>query len=330
MRVSVIVAAYNIEKYIERCIKSIVNQSLSDIEIIVVNDGSTDKTLDRLNNLKICDTRIKVVSQNNKGLIEARKEGFNNAVGEYILFIDGDDFLEINALKEAYDYGINNKLDIVCFNAYKSYDNYKEEFHIFNNNEFILKEPLKGLFLDNMMPAIWAKMVRRNFIINNEIKFPSDISYGEDLATVAHWFMYNPKIGLLNRSLYNYYQRTDSITGSISNKILDVNVAIEFIKDELINNDIYYLYNSEFEYMVFIHLFKRVIIDSKTLNDITKEVYVQYKERNINIHRNKYISNYVKEQPLSMKIRIIAYNFNYDLGKAYDLIRFKIKKLLCR
>lgn len=188
--------------------------------------------------------------------------------------------------------------------------------------------------LYNIMPAIWAKMVRRNFIINNEIKFPSYISYGEDLATVAHWFMYNPKIGLLDKSLYNYYQRSDSIIGSISNKILEVNIAIEFMKDELINNNIYYLYNSEFEYMVFIHLFKRVIIDSKTLNNITKEVYVQYKERNINIniHRNKYIYiyNYVKEQSLTMKIRIIAYNFNYDLGKAYDLIRFKIKKLLCR
>lgn len=329
MRVSVIVAAYNIEKYIDRCIRSIVDQSISDIEIIVVNDGSTDKTLDRLNKLKIYDTRIKVISQNNKGLIEARKKGFNNARGEYILFIDGDDFLEVNALKEAYDYGINNNLDIVCFNSYKTYDNYKEKFYIFDN-EFSLKEPLKGLFLDNIMPAIWAKMVRRNFIINNEIKFPSYISYGEDLATVAHWFMYNPKIGLLDKSLYNYYQRSDSITGSISNKILDVNIAIEFMKDELINNNIYYLYNSEFEYMIFIHLFKRVIIDSKTLNNITKEVYVQYKERNINIHRNKYIYNYVKEQSLSMKIRIIAYNFNYDLGKAYDLIRFKIKKLLCR
>lgn len=326
MRVSVIVAAYNIEKYIERCIKSIVNQSLSDIEIIVVNDGSTDKTLEKINAFKICDTRIKVISQNNKGVVEARKAGFNNAVGEYILFIDGDDFLEANALKEAYDYGINNNLDIICFNSYKTFDNHKEDFYIFNN-DFFLEEPLKGLLLDNMMPAIWAKMVRRNFIINNDIKFPSYIRYGEDLATVGHWFMYNPKIGLLNKNLYNYYQRTDSITASISNKILDVNVAIEFIKDELINNDIYYLYNSEFEYMVFIHLFKRVIIDSKNLNHITKEVYVQYKEKKINIHRNKYISTYIKEQPLSMKIRIMAYNVNYVLGKMYDLARFKIKNI---
>lgn len=329
MRVSVIVSAYNIEKYIERCIKSIVAQSLSDIEIIVVNDGSTDKTLDILNNLKMYDTRIKVISQNNKGLIESRKEGFNNARGEYILFVDGDDFLEVNTIKEVYDYGVNNNLDIVCFNSYKTYDNYKEEFYIFNN-EFSLKEPLKGLFLGNIMPAIWAKMVRRNFIINNDIKFLSDISYGEDLATVAHWFMYNPKIGLLNKSLYNYYQRADSMTASISNKILDINVAIEFIKEELINNNIYYLYNDEFEYMVFIHLFKRVIIDSKILNHIIKEVYIQYKERNISIHKNKYICNYIKEQSLSMKIRIIAYNFNYDLGKLYDLIRFNIKNLLYR
>lgn len=185
MRVSVIVAAYNIEKYIERCIKSIVNQSLSDIEIIVVNDGSTDKTLDRLNELKIYDTRIRIINQNNSGVIEARKKGFINARGEYILFIDGDDFLEINTIKELYNYGINNKLDIVCFNAYKYYDNYKEEFYMFNN-KFNLEEPLKGLFLDNIMPSMCAKMIRRNFIINNKIRFPEGTSYGEDLATVAH------------------------------------------------------------------------------------------------------------------------------------------------
>lgn len=82
MKVSVIVAAYNIEDYIERCINSVINQSFSDIEIIVVNDGSTDSTLEKLNKLKNYDKRIKIINKENEGLIEARKTGFKNSVGD--------------------------------------------------------------------------------------------------------------------------------------------------------------------------------------------------------------------------------------------------------
>ena len=203
--VSIIVAAYNIEDYIERCINSVINQSFSDIEIIVVNDGSTDSTLEKLNKLKNYDKRIKIINKENEGLIEARKTGFKNSVGDYLLFIDGDDFLELNAINDAYLYASRYSFDIVCFNSFKAYDEYKIQFDTFYNEEIVASEPLTALLLDKILPAIWATMIKREFIIKNQIKFPSNISYGEDLATVANWFMHNPKIGLLNKNLYNYY-----------------------------------------------------------------------------------------------------------------------------
>lgn len=328
MKVSVIVAAYNIEDYIERCINSVINQSFSDIEIIVVNDGSTDSTLEKLNKLKNYDKRIKIINKENEGLIEARKTGFKNSVGDYLLFIDGDDFLELNAINDAYLYASRYSFDIVCFNSFKAYDEYKLQFDTFYNEEIVASEPLTALLLDKILPAIWAKMIKREFIIKNQIKFPSNISYGEDLATVANWFMHNPKIGLLNKNLYNYYQRSNSITASVSSKVLEVNQAIEFIKIQLIEKDMYYAYKEEFEYMVFTHLFKRIVIDSEVLNDITNKVYFQYKKYNIHIFNNKYIDEYIFNQTISMKYRMLIYNFNYKLGKVYDFIRVKVKKYI--
>ena len=99
MKVSVIIPAYNIEDYIGRCLESIIKQTLKDIEIIVVNDGSNDNTLAIINVFARKDNRIKIVDKKNKGSIEARKSGFKVANGEFILFIDGDDWIENDCLE---------------------------------------------------------------------------------------------------------------------------------------------------------------------------------------------------------------------------------------
>lgn len=119
MKVSVIVAAYNIDKYIGRCLESLVNQTLKDIEIIIVNDGSTDQTRLIIEKRLNTDRRIILINQENKGSIEARKSGLNISKGEYILFVDGDDWLESNALEIMYNNALINESDILLYNAYK-------------------------------------------------------------------------------------------------------------------------------------------------------------------------------------------------------------------
>ena len=99
MKVSVIIAAYNIEEYIERCIESVINQSEIEIEIIIVNDGSTDNTLNIIKKMSDLDERIIIINQKNQGLVEARKRGLKNANGKFILFLDGDDLLENNCVE---------------------------------------------------------------------------------------------------------------------------------------------------------------------------------------------------------------------------------------
>ena len=132
MKVSIIIAAYNIDQYIERCINSIINQTLKDIEIIVVNDGSKDRTLDIIKDIASKDSRIKIIDKQNQGLIEARKSGMKIANGEYLLFVDGDDWLEIDTLEKLYKNAKSNNSDIVIYNAYNSYDNSKYKLNIFN------------------------------------------------------------------------------------------------------------------------------------------------------------------------------------------------------
>ena len=127
MKVSIIVAAYNIEDYIKRCMYSIVNQTFKDIEIIVVNDGSTDNTLNIINDFAKNDARIKIIDKKNGGLIEARKSGLEIASGEYILFLDGDDWLHLEAIEKLYQEAKKDNFDIVLYNFYLAYDNNKLE-----------------------------------------------------------------------------------------------------------------------------------------------------------------------------------------------------------
>lgn len=324
MKVSIIIAVYNIEKYIEKCLLSVLNQTFRDIEIIVVNDGSTDGSLDIIKKICVQDKRVKIINQNNKGLIEARKSGFREAEGEYILFIDGDDWLELNAIKILYSEAIQKKSDIVLFNAYNSYDDgSRTDFKTVNSNYFneILNNPLKHLFLDNVLPVIWAKFIKKKFIIENNIDFPNDISYGEDLAFVSKLFMNKPIITLIDDKLYNYFQRVGSISRSTGEKILEVDKALSIIEDELKTKGIESDYKEEFDKLVYRHLLLSKILRIDERYSHRKDVYDQYKRRKININKNKYIKEELKYGNGNLRIRTKLYNCSYYLGSFYDYIR---------
>ncbi len=321
MKVSVIVSAYNIEEYIEKCLLSIMNQTLYDIEIIIVNDGSRDNTLKKIKDIAKNDKRINIINQENKGSIEARKAGLNIANGEYILFVDGDDWLEINALELLYENAINNNSDIVIYDAYLSYDDRKENLNIISDNNIDENDYIKNLFLSKLEPSIWSKFVKTDFIRTNNIRFPSDISYAEDLAAVSCWFMHNPKVTILNENLYNYYQRETSITKTKNTKALEVDKAISFIKEILIEKNLYNKYIAEFECLVYMHQFHYCFLDYANEEGLNIKLYEQYKRRNINIKRNKYISDKIKKYPLSLRIRTNSYDKGYKCGKLYDSLR---------
>ena len=123
-KISVVVPVYNVEKYLKECIDSIINQTLEDIEIICVNDGSTDSSLEILNNFAEQDNRIKVITQSNQGLSAARNTGIKYANGEYISFIDSDDYIDTSLYETLVKY---LPAEMICFNAQAFGDNFIPE-----------------------------------------------------------------------------------------------------------------------------------------------------------------------------------------------------------
>ena len=320
MKVSVIIAAYNIEEYIERCIESVINQSEIEIEIIIVNDGSTDNTLNIIKKMSDLDERIIIINQKNQGLVETRKRGLKNANGKFILFLDGDDWLENNCVEELYKTAIDKNADVVLYNAYKAYEDKKETFNTFNKNliDDIKKNPIKNLLLDNISPTIWSKFIKRSFIEENNIKFPENISYAEDLATVSNIFINNPKIVFNENRLYNYYHRDNSISNKVSSKVLEVDNAIQFIEDKLVESNSYDENKEEFEFTVFRHMLISKILRINQLYPERKKVFKQYKARNIDINKNKYIDKYFSYGNRYLKLRINLYDFNYNIATICD------------
>ena len=256
-KVSVIIAAYNIQEYIGRCIESCINQTLEDIEIIVVNDGSTDKTLDIIN--KYDDSRIKVINKKNEGLIEARKSGFNVANGEYILFVDGDDWIKLETLSILYNATKEKNYDMICYKWVWKYDDGTEEKG-WDTNKIRAENSnlLDILFEGNINHNIWSKFIRRNFIIDNNIEFPSGFSYGEDLAFTYTLAIYKPSYKVIDEYLYYYYKRKGSLDYGISYKTSEITKALIFVKQQLEKNNLYNKYKEEFEYMCYMQNYYKI------------------------------------------------------------------------
>lgn len=323
IKASVIIAAYNIERYIERCINSVKNQTLKEIQIVVVNDGSTDSTKEKIEKLALEDNRIELYSQSNKGLIEARKNGLKMAKGEYVLFIDGDDWIEINTLELLYNKAKENDSDIVLYNAYWAYDNKKLDMKTYKKECLanIKENPVKSLFLEEIIPSIWSKFINRNFLLQNKVEYPSNICFGEDLSSVLSMFINNPKINVLEKNLYNYYQRNDNLTQKGNRRVVELIDVINFIERKLNEKDLNIQYKKEFEHLAFKQLLvsgmQYVGIQNK---DLHRMMYDKYKTIGIDIKYNKYIQESIKKLSLKDKFRINLYEYNYNLGFNYDKV----------
>ena len=213
-----IVPVYNVEKYIERCINSLVNQSFCNFEIILVDDGSTDSSS------KICDTyasmdqRIKVIHKKNGGLSDARNVGVKAAVGEYIIFVDSDDYIKRNTCERVYRLiKENKKVDIIIGEAKEIHSNKTlEQKHtnlkknyVYTNKEYIQLSCIKKQFY---MPAC-INVYKREFIITNELYFKKGLLH-EDMEWSPRVFLAANEILYLKDPFYFYVIRDGSITQS--------------------------------------------------------------------------------------------------------------------
>lgn len=312
-KISFIIIAYNIEKYIEKCIDSILRQITDDVEIIVVDDGSTDNTYDLINKKYIGNNKIKIFHQANKGANAARQFGLKKSNSEYVIFIDGDDWIGENLVKDSLEI-VKNKYDIIYYNYYIAYDDY---FKI--QEEFKLEKSMNGYeYLSNIMEQkishnLWNKILKRSFLEKSKFDAIIGLTMGDDLVANICLGINKPTVYYMNKCYYYYYQREKSVTKVINFKMLEIVNCLNYIENILSKNNLSIKYKEQIDYLWFKHCyFIRIVCLWKYNTEIQKNLYMNWKNKNIDINKNKYCNEYLKNQSLKIKVLNKFFNFNYD------------------
>lgn len=211
---SIIIPVYNVEKYIYRCVESVLKQSFLDFEVIIVDDDSPDYSI-KIVNENFSDNRIKIISKNNGGLSDARNFGLEHACGVYVWFIDSDDYITINALEKIYStLKLNINIDIITFNMKVCFENKNRETYVLENapENTDLMSSYNYIQKYNIFPYnATLQCYKRSFLITKNYKFTKGI-YFEDIYLNLDIYKEGASIIGIKEVLYTYYRREDSIT----------------------------------------------------------------------------------------------------------------------
>lgn len=255
-KISVIIPVYNIEKYLARCLDSVISQTLKDIEIICVNDGSTDNSANILSVYAEKDERIKIITQSNAGISEARNIGIQKASGEFIGFVDSDDFIEKDFYEKLYTSAIKNNADIACSSVIR--ENEKKKKILIEYKKEQVATSTKEKFELAHIPEhcyIWNKIYNREKLLNSNIKFIKGLVY-EDIIYTPSVVESLGNIVVVPNVFYHYWNNSTSLVKNTSDKcradkIFAHKILLEKcyknnvklrLKDELICKNEYFLF----------------------------------------------------------------------------------------
>ncbi len=311
MKFSVIVPIYNSEKYLKKCLDRLVNQTFKNIEIILVNDGSTDNSEDIIKQY-LKDKRIIYLKKENGGQASARNLGLSKAKGEYISFIDSDDYVDLNMFEKLNECTSDN--DIILSDYYYT----KED----QDNYVKLFDGIAGNIINadywKFDTCPWNKFYKKSFLIENNFSFPEGIMY-EDYASIPTLIKYNPKLYYCNDAFVHYVQSEVSTMRSevYKKKYEDIFKATNYLYDNLIGCG----YNQELEYLICFHFlylgslnfyrFKKYDQIDK-ISDFIKEKFPLW-------YNNKYVKK------LSLKEKILMKLFYFKKYKTISFIQ-RIKR----
>lgn len=220
-KLSIIIPVYNTEDYLEECLKSVINQSLKEIEIIIIDDGSTDNSLKIAREFEKKDSKIKVFEEKNQGAATARNIGIEKARGEYITFVDSDDAININTYKYLYNLASANNYDLLKFNIELVFDNKRMAELV--NKEIAPEIKIiqnRAKILDNHVSAC-SKILKTDFLKENNLTFPDNLAY-EDI--LFHWkcCLYAKNSALVEYPFYFYRKGIQSTSLIKSKKTFDI------------------------------------------------------------------------------------------------------------
>ncbi len=295
IKVSVIVPAYNSEKYINKCLDSLVNQTLKEIEIVVINDGSTDKTSAILNSyLTKYPLKIKVINQENQGIAEARNRGIELASGRTIAFLDSDDFVDLEMYEKLYNKMESMDYDIVSSTFYYHYDDHDDMGIKDLNGDILTFKDLKKYFL-KLYPVIWNKLYKQELV--KGIKFKN--VYAEDVEFLYSILPKVKKVGFVPEPLYYYYQREKSESKVFTEKLFDYIYNFNSLYQDYQKNDYFKHFLKEFEFVYVRYLYATFLKRSATLDKELRENAYKVAKKNVkekfpHYRRNKYFYQSLK------------------------------------
>lgn len=288
VKVQIIIPLYNMEKYISNTLDSLLNQTYRDIELICVNDGSTDTSLEILEKYSKNDNRVKVFTKDNGGIADARNFGLSKITAPYFAFLDSDDTVEPNFIEVMLEKALETDSDVVFCDFWWTYSD-KEKLQ--KDGPYQTKEDL----LISMFATLWNKLYKTKWVKNSDIQFPKGYRY-EDASFLYKIVPYINKWAYVDQPFIHYLQRDGSITHNHNEKVKDMIFVFKDLLKFYHERGLYETYKTELEY-----LFTRFFLGNSFLRtcqikdkeDRSKTLDLSYKILNDNFpywNKNAYLS----------------------------------------
>ena len=325
--ISVIVPVYNVEKYIKKCIESILNQTFNNFELILVNDGSTDKSGEICDLYLKRDTRIKVIHKNNSGVSDTRNVGIKNSLGKYIQFIDPDDWIEKDLLMMVYKTIEKEKSDVVFCGIKRERflngditENIASEELVRNINKNKSYDAIR-LRNEDLFGFTWCKLFKSSIIKENNILFDKRLSLAEDEKFTCDYYRYVNKISIIRKAYYHYV-----IYGNERNTLCKSKINTIFDKDIIFDSWIKCISNDSKNIRI------NVFLANRAFSNLYEEIWnICYSNNNRKqkVKKIKYtiLYKYLKKNKQNIDQLIFILLIKYELVnlfKIYNVIRYRI------
>lgn len=318
LKVSIIIPVYNVMNVLDKTISNILKQTYKNIEIILVDNNSKDDSFKYIKEIEKKDNRVKAIKEEKQGPSYARKAGFLNSTGDYIMFCDSDDYLKENAVYNFVNEIKESNADIVI-------GNYIE----INQNREVIKTK-KGVFWDKnienlkdkkelifVKPALWNKIFKKDLI---KEKFFIESKIGEDMVITLSAMMLSKKVKYIDKDIYEYAISDDGLSNSVTAiNLLDIITTVDELRNISKNNEVYDEYKDEIDFVIFSHviykILRTVMMESKVEKDKVYRELRNYLMKNNEYKKNKYykkkihyrIANFLLMKKSIYNLRIIQY-----------------------
>ncbi len=294
--ISVVVIGYNVEKTIQECLESIQKQTYSALEILMVDDGSMDRTREIVEELSSKDSRIRYIRQENQGANAARKKGYSMANGSELLFVDGDDILCENAIELAHGRIQQGNYDFVCFDyfIFESANQRYDMKHPYLAGEFEQTDYLESILERRQAHYLWNKLYRMDFLKQMPFEDIPCITMGDDLAANIRMGLQKPRVLAIKDKLYGYRRTANSVSRVPNPKYLELLVMMQDIESQIEYHHMTDIYREQIDFNYFLNFYYYVVRNKYKYEDYHKRIYQAWKSRKVCFRKNTYIAKYMK------------------------------------